>query len=454
MMSGTPPVIFIDDDDDLRRATAQMLELSGFTPLVFPAAEPALREITASFSGAIAADIRMPGMNGLQLFERVRALDPGLPVILITGHGDVDLAVAALKDGAYDFITKPFAAGRLTEALRRAIEKRALVLENRSLHEAAAKASSDDDAFLGEAPAISRLREPLRQIAGADVDVLVVGETGSGKEVVAQLLHRWSSRRGKEFVAVNCGALPENMIESELFGYEAGAFTGARCRRIGRIEHSSGGTLFLDEIESMPPAAQVKLLRVLETRGVEPLGTNQTRRVDLRVVAAAKIDFASPAARKDFREDLYFRLNVVTLRIPPLRERRQDIPLLFAHFLKRASQRFARPVPELSRDVCDRLIHHDWPGNVRELLHFAQRVALGLEAESELADGSAETESAAPPGLSLADRVSRFEAFAIRAALRDHDGDIRRVLEALQLPRKTFYDKLKRHGISRADYDE
>jgi two-component system C4-dicarboxylate transport response regulator DctD len=453
-MSTQPSVIFIDDDDDIRRATAQMLELGGFTPRVFPSAEQALPEITGSFAGVVATDIRMPGMNGLQLFERIRAVDPGLPVILITGHGDIDLAVAALKDGAYDFITKPFVAERLTETLRRGIEKRTLTLENRSLHRAIAKASGEDGAFLGDAPSISRLRETLRQIADTDVDVLVEGETGSGKEVVAQLLHSWSRRCSKAFVALNCGALPEHMIESELFGYEAGAFTGAKSRRIGRIEHASGGTLFLDEIESMPPAAQVKLLRVLETRQVEPLGTNQTRRVDLRVIAATKIDLAESTARENFREDLYFRLNVVKLRIPPLRERRQDIPLLFAHFLKRAAQRFGRPLPELSRAARDHLKHHTWPGNVRELLHFAQRIALGLEAESLTEESGVETENEGSSALSLADRVNRFEASVIRAALRDHDGNVRRVLEALQLPRKTFYDKLKRHGISRTDHDE
>ncbi len=454
-MSTEPHVIFIDDDDDLRRATAQMLELSGFTARVFSSAKQALSEITGSFPGVIATDIRMPDMNGLQLFGRVRAIDPELPVILTTGHGDIDLAVAAMKDGAYDFITKPFIPRRLTDALRRGIEKRALVLENRSLHQAIAKASGEDSAFLGATPSISRLRETLHQIADTDVDVLVEGETGSGKEVVAQLLHNCSRRSSKAFVALNCGALPEHIIESELFGYEAGAFTGAKSRRIGRIEHASGGTLFLDEIESMPLAAQVKLLRVLETRQVEPLGTNQTRRLDLRVIAATKIDLTDTTARDSFRQDLYFRLNVVRLRIPPLRERREDIPLLFAHFLKRAAQQFGRPIPELSRAVRDHLEYHTWPGNVRELLHFAQRIALGLEAESLTEESSVETGGdEGSSDLSLADRVNRFEASAIRAALRDHDGNVQRVLEALQLPRKTFYDKLKRHGISRADYDE
>ncbi len=453
-MNTEPPVIFIDDDDDIRRAAAQMLELGGFAAHVFPSAEQALSEITGSFPGVVATDILMPDMNGLQLFERVRAIDPELPVILITGHGDIDLAVAAMKYGAYDFITKPFIAERLTEALRRGIEKRELVLESRSLRRAIAKASGGDGVFLGDAPSIKRLRETLLQIADTDVDVLVEGETGSGKEVVAQLLHNWSRRCSKAFVALNCGALPEHMIESELFGYEAGAFTGAKSRRIGRIEHASGGTLFLDEIESMPLAAQVKLLRVLETRQVEPLGTNQTRRLDLRVIAATKVDLAEPAARENFRRDLYFRLNVVRLRLPPLRERRQDIPLLFAHFLKRAAQQFERPVPELSRATRDHLKYHDWPGNVRELLHFAQRIALGLDEDGLTEESDIEMKKEGSSDLSLADRVNRYEASVIRAALRDHDGDLRRVLEALQLPRKTFYDKLKRYGISRADYDE
>lgn len=209
-MSTDAPVIFVDDDGDIRRATAQMLELGGFTPRVFPSAKLALSEITGNFPGVVATDIRMPEMNGLQLFERIRSIDPGLPVILITGHGDIDLAVAAMKDGAYDFITKPFIAERLNEVLRRGIEKRALVLENRSLHLAIAKANGEDDVLLGEAPSIVRLRETVRQLADTAVDVLVEGETGSGKEVVAQLLHSWSRRCSKAFVAVNCGALPEH----------------------------------------------------------------------------------------------------------------------------------------------------------------------------------------------------------------------------------------------------
>ncbi|HEU0222762.1 MAG TPA: sigma 54-interacting transcriptional regulator, partial [Paracoccaceae bacterium] len=224
--------------------------------------------------------------------------------------------------------------------------------------------------------------------------------------------------------------------------------TGAAKRRIGRIEHAHGGTLFLDEIESCPPSVQVRLLRVLETREVEPLGTNERRRLDLRVVAATKVDLGDPRVRGDFREDLYYRLNIVTLRIPPLRERRADIPLLFAHFARRAADRFGRRVPEITPAIRDRLARHVWPGNVRELAHFADRVTLGLEPDSALPSSTGPQALDAP----LPELVERYEAELIRSALRSHNGDLRLTLEALGLPRKTFYDKLKRYGISRADF--
>ncbi|HVL20445.1 MAG TPA: sigma-54 dependent transcriptional regulator [Amaricoccus sp.] len=440
------PVIFVDDDPDLRRATAQMLKLAGFEVQAFEAAPAALAALGAEFAGPVVSDIRMPRMSGLELFERVRAIDPEIPVILVTGHADVDLAVQAVKDGVYDFIAKPYDAARLAGTVARAAEKRRLVLENRRLREAAAGVG-EDVALVGESRGVVRLRETIRQVADAAVDVLVLGETGAGKEVVAALLHRWSGRRGN-FVALNCGALPESVLESELFGHEAGAFTGAAKRRVGRIEHANGGTLFLDEIESCPPAIQVKLLRVLETREVEPLGTNERRRLDLRVVAATKVDLGDPAARGDFRADLYYRLNVVTLRIPPLRDRRGDTGLLFALFARRAAERFGRPVPAITPTIRQRLEGYDWPGNVRELIHYADRVTLGLEPEL---DAPVDAAAEAPAG-TLPELVERYEAGLIRDALARHHGDVRLTFEALGVPRKTFYDKLRRYGIVRADY--
>ncbi|MBS7545042.1 sigma-54-dependent transcriptional regulator [Ancylobacter oerskovii] len=435
-------VAFIDDDETLRAANVQALMLAGFDVAAYPSAMAALEEIDADFSGVVVTDVRMPRIDGLELFRRLKRMDAELPVILITGHGDIGMAVEAMREGAYDFIAKPYALDRLLVAVRHALDKRRLVLENRALRRKA-EASSPDLPLIGEAPVMQRLRQTLRQLADAEIDVLVEGETGSGKEVVAQTLHRWSPRAARPFVAVNCGALPENVIESELFGHEAGAFTGALKKRVGRVEHASGGTLFLDEIEAMSPALQVKMLRVLEAREITPLGTNEVRRVDIRVIAASKTDLAELVRQGSFREDLYYRLHIAFIRIPPLRERREDVPLLFGHFLGRAAKRFRREPPLIDAGTRRHLDVHDWPGNVRELAHYAERFALGLIAEPA---------ATAIEGASLPERVDAFEAAQIREALAACRGDIQATLRALGIPRKTLYDKLKRHGIDQSRF--
>ncbi|MBW9113007.1 sigma-54-dependent Fis family transcriptional regulator [Rhizobium cauense] len=447
-MNDVTPIFLVDDDKDLLRATKQTLELAGFSVSAFSDAGDALAALGPEFAGVLVSDIRMPEIDGLQLFSRVRQRDEDLPVILVTGHGDIPMAVKAMQDGVYDFITKPFATDRLIQSVRRAAEKRRLVMENRALRKATEQAR-DDLPLIGQTPAMERLRHTLRQIADTDVDVLLTGETGSGKEVVASLLHRWSRRASGNFVALNCGALPESVVESELFGHEPGAFTGAQKKRIGRIEHASGGTLFLDEIESMPPATQVQMLRVLEMREVTPLGTNEVRPVDLRVVAASKVDLGDPRQRGDFREDLYYRLNVVTISIPPLKERRDDIPLLFGYFTERAASRFKRDVPTVPPSIHRHLREHDWPGNVRELSHFAERFVLGV---GQVSDRVVAAAPEADEVLSLPDRLERYEAHIIREALDANNGDVRRTIADLGIPRKTFYDKLQRHGIVRSDF--
>ncbi|WP_255594014.1 sigma-54 dependent transcriptional regulator [Achromobacter sp. ES-001] len=444
---GPPHVVFIDDDEDLRHANVQTLKLHGMTVDAHNSARSALPTLHRGFDGVVVTDIRMPDIDGLQLFRRLRDIDPELPVILITGHGDIATAVQCMRDGAYDFLAKPYAPDRLTTAILHASEKRRLVLENRRLREAAFAVEADEVPFIGSTPAMQRIKETLRHIADANVDVLVEGETGTGKEVVATALHRLSRRRHRSLVAINCGALPESVIESELFGHEAGAFTGAQKKRIGRIEHASGGTLFLDEIESMPLAVQVKLLRVLESRQITPLGSNEVRNLDLRVVAATKEDLGDPSIRGKFREDLFYRLNVVTIRIPPLRERREDIPLLFAHYLGHASRRFQRDIPDIPSSITQHVMTHAWPGNVRELAHFAERLVLGVP------DTVKSSPVPAPDNKqTLPERMEQFEAQLIRDALQIHQGDIKATLESLGIPRKTFYDKLQRHGIDRQQY--
>ncbi|KQP93779.1 Fis family transcriptional regulator [Methylobacterium sp. Leaf113] len=438
-------VVFIDDEAEVCRANRQSLELDGFRVETFGAAGPALTAILADPPGLVITDVRLPDLDGNALFARLRTIDPELPVILITGHGDIRMAVAAMRDGAYDFLAKPYPAEALLASARRALERRRLVLENRQLRARLDAALEEDPAFLGVSPEMVRLRQLVREVAHADVDVLVFGETGAGKEVVASALHRWGRRAKRNFVAMNCGALPDSVAESELFGHEAGAFTGALKRRVGRIEHAQGGTLFLDEIESMPLNLQVKMLRVLQERKVEPLGGNDTLAVDMRVVAATKVDLGQAAAQGTFRDDLYHRLNVITIAIPPLRNRREDVILLFQEFLRRAATRFGREVPAITGPVLDHLRRHDWPGNVRELGHFAERFALGL----------ADLERSAPEAVTagtLADQVDRFERSLIREELIMAGGDVRMAAESLGTPRKTLYDKIARHGLTPTDY--
>ncbi|PVM85558.1 Fis family transcriptional regulator [Caulobacter radicis] len=436
MSSPAGKILLVDDDDALRGAVAQGLELRGYEVAAFDNAPAALKTLTRDFDGAVVTDVRMPGMDGLALFERARAIDPDIPVLLITGHGDVAMAVAALQDGAYDFVSKPFPMERLTAALARALEKRSLVLDNRRL-EAAAQAGGGSP-LLGDTPVMQRLRATIAQLAEAEVDVLIQGETGAGKGLVAHALHRGGARRSRPMVTVNCAALPEAVFETELFG----AAGGSARPSTGRIERADRGVLFLDEIEGLSPSMQAKLLRVVEEREIWPVGAAEPRHLDLRIIAASKVDLAEAVREGAFRADLYYRLNVVTLVVPPLRERREDVPALFGHFLAEAAARLRRPAPRLTATTRDHLLGHDWPGNVRELAHYAERVALGLPSALVGEDGGAQGSAE-----SLSDRTGRYEAMVIRETLAACGGDARTAMALLQTPRKTFYDKLRRHGI-------
>lgn len=430
------PILLVDDDDALRSALVQSFQLADMAVEAFADGASALARIDAGFGGAIISDIRMPRMDGMDVLKRVAAIDHEIPVILMTGHGDVPMAVAALKTGAFDFIAKPFATDHLVASARRALEMRRLVLDNRRLR-AAADESAGGEPLIGETPAMVRLRENMRQVADADVDTLIEGETGTGKELVATLLHRWSRRRGRPFVAINCAALPDAIAEVDLFGQESGRAAHNRTSQPGRIARANKGSLFLDEIESSPAWLQGALLRVLEEREILPVGAEQPQAVDLRVIAATKPGIEASVAQGRFRADLLYRLDMVRLRIPPLRERRADISLLFGYLLHQAADQMKRDVPRIGPDIQAYLSDHDWPGNVRELTNFAKRTVLGMQA-----DGAGEGGA-----LSLAQQVERFEAGVIRQVLERVGGDARSAMAELHLPRKTFYDKLNRHGI-------
>lgn len=432
------PVFLVEDDAAVRKGCEQALSLADIAVRGFADGESMLAALAGSHPGLVISDVRLPGKDGLSLLRELRQFDRELPVLLMTGHGDVAMAVEAMREGAYDFIEKPFPSERLIAAVRSALEKRALILENRQL-----KSRLGDDGvarIIGQSPAMQRIRQLVATLAPTGVDILINGETGCGKEVVARAIHEASGRRGA-FVAINCGALPETVFESELFGHEAGAFTGAGKRRIGRIEHANGGTLFLDEIESMPLNLQVKLLRVLQERCVERLGANTAIPVDCRVVAASKADLKAESTTGHFRADLYYRLNVVAIDLPPLRQRRDDIPLLMANFLHAAARRFSRPVAHWTPADLARWAAHDWPGNVRELKNVAERWAL------DLPDALGGGEVPAITSRSLAEQVDAAERQAIENALSQCAGNVARAAELLQTPKKTLYDKLARHGI-------
>ena len=436
-----PRVVFVDDEADIRAANVQSLTLAGLTTIAFDNADAALAAIDADFDGVVVSDIRMPGMDGLELFRRLSQRDPDLPVILISGHSDISTAVAAMQRGAYDFLAKPYAPDHLVSRVNRALEKRALVLENRRLRKQADKALHSGP-LLGASSLIENLRRTIAQIADTDIDILIEGETGTGKGLVAAMLHGASGRKARAMVTLDCGALPDTLVESELFGHVSGAFNGAQHPRTGRIEQANRSTLFLDAIETMSDAVQRKLQHALEAREITPMGSNLARAVDLRVIAASKIDLSAHVQQEAFAAPLFYRINGLTLRIPPLRERRADVPLLFGVFLARAAEKRGRDAPKLTPAIWRRLKSHDWPGNVRELQHFADHVALGIESEEP-----GHQPFSLPQRRDLKSQLAEYETALIEDALTLAKGDVRNTILALDLPRKTFYDKVKRLGI-------
>lgn len=444
-------VVFVDDEKHIRQANKQTLELADLEVTCIDCAEDAMPYLTTDWPGVVICDIRLPEMDGLEFLEHAQTIDRDLPVILITGHGDISTAVKAMRDGAYDFIEKPYSAERLVKTVERALEKRALTLENRTLRRELEAHSMPGPRIIGKTPSILRLRDTIGQIANTGADVLILGETGTGKELVARSLHEQSERRVKNFVAVNCGAVSESIIESDLFGHEAGAFTDARERRIGKFEHANGGTILLDEIESMPLRVQVHLLRVLQERTLERMGSNKQIPLDVRVVAASKTDLLKASEEGTFREDLYYRLNVVYLEIPPLRERREDIPLLFHHFLLVAGHRYQQEVPLPNHAQMNSLMSYSWPGNVRELRNLAERyVLLGSQCGwslDQLLSGAEKQQKH-----SLPQQVEDFERSLIEQALVSSNGAIKDVMDTLSIPRKTLYDKMRKYGLDKSDY--
>ena len=422
-------VLLVEDDEALRAATEQALELAGFEPISFPSADRARSQLRPEFAGCVVTDIRMDGMDGLELMRLARSVDPDIPVILITGHGDVAMAVAALKEGAFDFLAKPFSSDQLSAAVRRALQSRTLVLDNRRLRSLSERA--DDEELLGTSEIMGKLRTIVGQIAMIDLDVLVEGETGTGKELVARALHRRSARALMPFAPVRCSSLDATGM-TDLFGTDASPAATA-------LSPIDGGVLFLDEIEALTAPLQTRLLAYLEARERQDVGD----RGGVRVIAATRANLEEEVRAGRFRGDLFYRLSVLRLRVPPLRERREDVPLLFAQFIREALDKTRRKRFDLSAADRRKLLEYDWPGNSRELRSYAYSAVLNLSrTEQAMAAGSA----------SLSERMANYERTLIVEALKQARGSISEACRTLKLSRQTLYEKIAKHGLDRDEY--
>jgi two-component system, NtrC family, nitrogen regulation response regulator NtrX len=461
------PILVVDDDSDIRLALEMILQYQGFEVWTAKDGEEALRRLDieeqkGKRAGLVMTDLKMPGIDGMALLERIAARKDPPPIVMISGHGDVATAVEAVKRGAVNFLEKPLDENRVLVTIKSALREEKLASENKRLR----KKLNERWELLGTSPSMQKLAQQIEQVAASDAAVLITGENGTGKEVVARNLHAASARADGPFVTVNCAAIPDELIESELFGHEKGSFTGAFERRVGHFESAIAGTLFLDEIGDMPLAAQAKVLRALETHEIVRVGDSKRIPVDIRVIAATNADLAQGVENKTFRLDLFYRLNVVPLRVPPLRERLEDVPLLARKFLEHIASRAGRSAHVLAPGATELLMSLDYPGNVRQLknlLEGASVFAQGPEItradlEQILAGGQALT-----PIPSAAERFSpgadpfacaTFEEFKeksemlfIQLKLSENEGNVKRTAERLNMQRSHLYKKLDRFGL-------
>ena len=365
-------ILLVDDEEALRNAAEKILIKEGYRVTAVATAAEGLARFKAAGADLLITDLMLPDLDGIEVLRRAKQLRPGVEVIMITGHGNIEKAIEATRLGAYDFIEKPLDKTHLLKAISKAVERQHLANENRQLREQLQQQHTEES-LIGNTPAMVVVKKLLRQVAPTDVSILVQGESGTGKEVVADILHALSNRRSGPVVKISCAAIPETLLESELFGYERGAFTGAAGSKPGKFELADGGTLFLDEVAEMSPALQAKLLRVLQDGRFQRLGSNKDQQVDVRLISATHVDLPKAIAAGKFREDLYYRLNVVHIGLPALRDRKDDLPLLADFFLKKYAARMQKDVHSIAAPAVEQLLAHNWPGNIRELENTFQR---------------------------------------------------------------------------------
>ncbi|EOG8328813.1 two-component system response regulator GlrR [Klebsiella michiganensis] len=437
-------LLLVDDDPGLLKLLGMRLVSEGYSVLTAESGPEALRTLSRDKVDLVVSDLRMDEMDGLQLFTEIQKVQPGMPVLILTAHGSIPDAVAATQQGVFSFLTKPVDKDALYKAIDDALEQSAPTTDERWRQ-----------AIVTRSPLMERLLEQAGMVAQSDVSVLINGQSGTGKEIVAQAIHNASPRRDKPFVAINCGALPEQLLESELFGHARGAFTGAVSSREGLFQAAEGGTLFLDEIGDMPVALQVKLLRVLQERKVRPLGSNRDIDIDVRIISATHRDLPKAMARGEFREDLFYRLNVVNLKIPPLAERTEDIPLLANHLLRQSADRHKPFVRAFSTDAMKRLMAAKWPGNVRQLVNVIEQcVALTSSPiiSDALVEQALEGENTALP--TFVEARNQFELNYLRKLLQITKGNVTHAARMAGRNRTEFYKLLSRHELDANDFKE
>ena len=436
-------ILIVDDETVVRDSLGKWFSSEGYQARPVASAREALESITNAEYDVALLDIKMPGMDGMELQARLKEADPELTVIVMTGYASVETAVQALKQGAYDYITKPIDPDELSHLVANALEHRRARREVVRLRENLQEVSPSTE-LIGKAPSMKKVCELIEMVAPTDATVLITGESGTGKEVVARAIHAAGPRRYMPMVTIHCGALTETLLESELFGHEKGAFTGAQYRKKGKFEVADGGTVFLDEIGDISLKTQTDLLRVLQEKEIVRVGGNQPIKVDFRCVAATNKNLEDLVKAGTFRPDLYYRLHIFRIELPPLRDRREDIPLLVGHFLNKFCMMTSRPVPQISAEALQVLMNHEWPGNVRELENAVERALVVCRGtEIKPADFSFQFQGGAPTGRTLDD----VERVHIERVLRETDHNLSRAARILDIDRTTLYNKLKRYGL-------
>ena len=455
-------VLIVEDHDRLREQLGQFYEQEGFRVSTASCGEEGAKKLAEEKFAIVVSDVKMPGMDGFQLARHVREKHPETDVILITAFGNIKQAVEAMKLGASDYITKPFQPEAIRMVSEKLIEKRRLLDEVRELRQKIQEEHNLEN-ILSKSPKMVKVFDLIRSLAETDSGVMITGETGTGKELVARAIHKLSRRKAKQFVAINCGAFPDTLLESELFGYEKGAFTGAVQSRAGKIELADGGTLFLDEIETMAPPMQVKLLRVLQEREVERLGANRKVKVDMRVVAATNVDLSICLARGTLREDFYYRINVIPVQLPPLRERLEDLPLLINHILNKHPVAQEKQIRHVRPKVLDQMLTYHWPGNIRELENILERAIVKCQGDTiDDVDLPAPLQRVMDRyyqhngggELSLKQWLLQSEKDYLRGLLIKYKGGISSTAKEAKVDNKTLYRKMRRHGLHKESFKD